>query len=147
MASSTPTTGKRAVVWFRNDLRLRDNEALSSVVLKVKAGEVADVVPVYIFDPRFFKASPWGHVKTGAHRCVFYFPVDGCVGGALSQVIVWCTLHTFLRSVASTQLPLTGPPLSTPPPPHPNPLTPIDTPQRKGRVSPGVCLSPQGLPA
>jgi hypothetical protein len=72
MSTTTPSAaGRRAVIWFRNDLRLRDNEAVSAVVSKVKRGEVADVVPVYVFDPRFFKASAWGNVKTGAHRWVW----------------------------------------------------------------------------
>lgn len=38
---------KVAIVWFRNDLRLHDNEALASA-----NGSSTAVLPVYCFDPR-----------------------------------------------------------------------------------------------
>ncbi len=59
---------KAAIVWFRQDLRLHDNEAL------VNALEQADeVLPVYIFDPRVFegKTRQFGFPKTGGHRAQF----------------------------------------------------------------------------
>ncbi len=57
---------KIAIVWFRNDLRLHDNEALT------KACEWADqVIPVYIFDPRQFQKSLFGFAKTGPFRAQF----------------------------------------------------------------------------
>ena len=40
---------KRAILWFRNDLRLHDNEALSEAL---KTAE--EIYPVYIFDERTF---------------------------------------------------------------------------------------------
>jgi deoxyribodipyrimidine photo-lyase len=40
----------RAIVWFRNDLRIHDNEALTEALLKK-----ADIIPVYVFDERIFK--------------------------------------------------------------------------------------------
>lgn len=48
--------GRRAaVVWFRNDLRLHDNQALASA-----NAEGTSVLPVYIFDPR-----DYGKVRCG----------------------------------------------------------------------------------
>lgn len=53
--------------WFRNDLRLHDNEALH------QACQDADrVIPVFIFDPRFFDELPDIRVpKAGVHRARF----------------------------------------------------------------------------
>ncbi len=43
---------RKVIVWFRQDLRIHDNEALSEALA------VADqVIPVYVFDPRFFRAT------------------------------------------------------------------------------------------
>lgn len=56
-----------AIVWFRNDLRIHDNEALSEAYA---SNDV--VIPVYIFDPRVFKSkTSFGFEKTGKHRCRF----------------------------------------------------------------------------
>ena len=58
---------KRAIVWFRNDLRLDDNESL------LAAAKVADIIPVYVFDDRTYKGKTrqFGFAKTGIHRCQF----------------------------------------------------------------------------
>ncbi|KAK1550206.1 hypothetical protein Q3G72_015350 [Acer saccharum] len=68
----TSTTVKRngkgiAIVWFRNDLRVLDNEAL------FKAWFSSDVVlPVYCVDPRLFQTTyHFGFPKTGALRGQF----------------------------------------------------------------------------
>jgi deoxyribodipyrimidine photo-lyase len=42
---------KRILVWFRNDLRLHDNEMLVEAIAKSDA-----ILPVYFFDPRHFDA-------------------------------------------------------------------------------------------
>ncbi|MEL6865484.1 MAG: DASH family cryptochrome [Bacteroidota bacterium] len=58
---------KRVIVWFRQDLRLHDNEALTDAL---KVG--SEVIPVYIFDERVFSGtSKFGFNKTGKHRCRF----------------------------------------------------------------------------
>lgn len=59
---------KRAILWFRNDLRLHDNEALSEAL---KTAE--EIYPVYIFDERTFfgKTSTYGFKKTGNYRAKF----------------------------------------------------------------------------
>ena len=58
---------KLAIVWFRSDLRLDDNESL------VEAAKVARVVPVYVFDDRIFKGSThaFGFARTARHRARF----------------------------------------------------------------------------
>lgn len=54
-------------MWFRNDLRLDDNESL------LEAARAGAVVPVYIFDDRTFKGltHQFGFAKTGPHRARF----------------------------------------------------------------------------
>jgi len=60
-----------AVVWFRRDLRVHDNEAL------LEAADAEEVVPVYAFDPREYGEREFGgddsfrFEKTGPHRARF----------------------------------------------------------------------------
>ena len=58
---------RSAIVWFRQDLRLHDNEALTSAL------RMADeVIPVYVFDERtFFGKTRFGFPKTGKFRAQF----------------------------------------------------------------------------
>jgi deoxyribodipyrimidine photo-lyase len=56
----------RIVVWFRNDLRLSDNETLTRAIQQGK-----EIVPVYCVDPRMFAATKLGLPKTGAFRSKF----------------------------------------------------------------------------
>ncbi|MFZ4634017.1 MAG: DASH family cryptochrome [Saprospiraceae bacterium] len=58
---------RRAIVWFRQDLRLHDNEALTNAL------RMADeVVPMYIFDERIFcGVTRYGFPKTGKFRAKF----------------------------------------------------------------------------
>lgn len=56
-------TKKVILVWFRNDLRTHDNEALLAAV------ERADyVVPVYVFDRRYYEKNDSGFWNTGILR-------------------------------------------------------------------------------
>lgn len=57
---------QRIIYWFRNDLRLQDNEALCSAVESAK-----EIVPVYVFDPRQFENTRLGFRRTGALRAQF----------------------------------------------------------------------------
>ena len=58
---------KRVIVWFRQDLRLHDNEALADAL---RTSE--EVIPVYVFDERVFKGqTKYGFPKTGSHRAKF----------------------------------------------------------------------------
>jgi len=54
------------LVWFRNDLRVHDNEILWQALAKANK-----VVPVYIFDPRQFVALADNTQKTGVIRSKF----------------------------------------------------------------------------
>ena len=59
--------GSRTIlVWFRNDLRIHDNEIL------VRALEHGNkIVPVYCLDPRQFEMTEFGFRKTGIFRASF----------------------------------------------------------------------------
>lgn len=58
--------GKKILVWFRNDLRLHDNEMLVEAVAKAE-----EILPVYVFDPRHFEKTQYHTCKTGATRTTF----------------------------------------------------------------------------
>jgi deoxyribodipyrimidine photo-lyase len=57
---------KKILVWFRNDLRLHDNEMLVEAIAKAD-----QILPVYFFDPRHFEATLYHTLKTGALRARF----------------------------------------------------------------------------
>ncbi|PON55309.1 DNA photolyase class 1, 8-HDF type [Trema orientale] len=57
---------RASIVWFRNDLRVHDNECLNSA-----HNESMSVLPVYCFDPRDYGKSSSGFDKTGPYRATF----------------------------------------------------------------------------
>jgi deoxyribodipyrimidine photo-lyase len=57
---------KLILVWFRNDLRIHDNEVLLEATRKGDA-----IVPVYCFDPRHYGPTSYGTRKTGPIRAQF----------------------------------------------------------------------------
>lgn len=58
---------KRVIVWFRNDLRVHDNEALHDAL-----NSGGEVYPVYVFDSRVFTGTTsYGMPKTGKFRARF----------------------------------------------------------------------------
>ncbi|SEJ28294.1 deoxyribodipyrimidine photo-lyase [Dyadobacter sp. SG02] len=57
---------RRIIYWFRNDLRLKDNQALSAAV-----NSADEILPVYVFDPRQFEKTKLGFRRTGALRTRF----------------------------------------------------------------------------
>src|SRR5690606_2050890 len=58
---------KRTIlVWFRNDLRIHDNELLLRAVERSH-----QIVPVYCFDPRYVADTVDGPKKTGVVRAAF----------------------------------------------------------------------------
>ncbi|KAF5931363.1 hypothetical protein HYC85_032236 [Camellia sinensis] len=64
---SYPAGIRRAsIVWFRNDLRVHDNECLNSA-----NNESMSVLPLYCFDPRDYGKSSSGFDKTGPYRAAF----------------------------------------------------------------------------
>jgi len=54
---------KTILVWFRNDLRIHDNEILLEAIRKAD-----NILPVYCFDPYYFTKSASGAPKTGNFR-------------------------------------------------------------------------------
>ncbi|MEY3053142.1 MAG: hypothetical protein RLY31_2927 [Bacteroidota bacterium] len=56
---------KKGIVWFRQDLRLHDNEALTDALRNCD-----EIIPVYVFDPRIFSGTLElsGLPKTGRFR-------------------------------------------------------------------------------
>jgi deoxyribodipyrimidine photo-lyase len=57
---------KTAIVWFKTDLRLHDNETL------IRAIENSEqIIPVYCFDEAHYKTTRFGFKKTGAIRTQF----------------------------------------------------------------------------
>lgn len=58
--------GGKVLVWFRSDLRVHDNPALTHAL-----EEAGTVVPVYCFDPRQFGKTSFGFEKTGRYRAKF----------------------------------------------------------------------------
>lgn len=57
---------KTAIVWFKTDLRIEDNETL------VKAIAISEnIIPVYCFDETHFETTSYGFKKTGSFRAQF----------------------------------------------------------------------------
>ena len=58
---------KRAILWFRSDLRLHDNEALIDATKHAE-----ELIPVFVFDERtFLSKTSFGFPKTGKYRAKF----------------------------------------------------------------------------
>lgn len=72
---------KRILVWFRNDLRLHDNEVLVEAIAKSDA-----ILPVFFFDPRQFERSAFGPLKTGANRTKFLISCVASLRSSLAKL-------------------------------------------------------------
>ncbi len=58
---------KKAIIWFRQDLRIHDNEAISDALQSTK-----EIIPVFVFDIRSFMGKTrFGHPKTNKFRAQF----------------------------------------------------------------------------
>ena len=57
---------KTALVWFKTDLRIGDNETLVKAIAQSK-----EVIPVYCFDESHFETTEHGFKKTGSFRAQF----------------------------------------------------------------------------
>lgn len=55
----------KSLIWYRNDLRIRDHEPL------YEASRMGEVLPVYIFDSEMFRMNEFGFPKTGDLRTRF----------------------------------------------------------------------------
>jgi deoxyribodipyrimidine photo-lyase len=56
----------RVLIWYRNDLRLEDHEAIFRA-----NQEQLEIIPFYCFDPRQFATTSYGFPKTGNFRAKF----------------------------------------------------------------------------
>ncbi|MBC7416850.1 MAG: deoxyribodipyrimidine photo-lyase, partial [Pedobacter sp.] len=72
---------KTILVWFRNDLRLHDNEVLVEAISKSDL-----ILPVYVFDPRSFGETDFGTLKTGNIRAEFLLESVLSLRNALKQI-------------------------------------------------------------
>jgi deoxyribodipyrimidine photo-lyase len=57
---------KKAIVWFKTDLRLHDNETLVKAI-----AQNDQIIPVYCFDETQFEETEYGFKKTGSFRAQF----------------------------------------------------------------------------
>jgi deoxyribodipyrimidine photo-lyase len=57
---------KTALLWFKTDLRLSDNESLNQAI-----AENEQIIPVYCFDPLHYETTADGLKKTGSYRAQF----------------------------------------------------------------------------
>jgi deoxyribodipyrimidine photo-lyase len=57
---------KNALVWFKTDLRINDNETLLKAIAQSEK-----VIPVYCFDKSHFETTSYGFKKTGSFRAQF----------------------------------------------------------------------------
>lgn len=57
---------KTAIVWFKTDLRLSDNETLCKAI-----SQSEQIIPVYCLDESHFKTTKYGFQKTGSFRTQF----------------------------------------------------------------------------
>lgn len=57
---------KRILVWFRHDLRLKDN-----LTLRQALADADEIIPFYCFDDHYYQDLPFGFPKTGAIRAQF----------------------------------------------------------------------------
>ncbi|MFC2187520.1 DASH family cryptochrome [Fulvivirgaceae bacterium LMO-SS25] len=70
-----------AIVWLRNDLRLHDNEVLSSAIQKTEYQ-----IPVYIIDPGSFAQGDLGFSKIGAYRFKFLLEALADLRGSMRKI-------------------------------------------------------------
>jgi len=57
---------KNALVWFKTDLRIEDNETLLKAI-----SQSEKIIPIYCFDEAHFETTPYGFKKTGPYRAQF----------------------------------------------------------------------------
>lgn len=72
---------KTILIWFRNDLRIHDNEMLLEAV--DRAGKI---LPVYCFDPRYFSETSYGTRRSGYLRTKFLLESVGSLKEGLEEL-------------------------------------------------------------
>jgi len=63
----TTTLKSSVIYWFRNDLRLHDAAALHHAISLAEQQQTS-LLPVFVHDTALEAMTPWGFVRTGAHR-------------------------------------------------------------------------------
>ncbi|MFD0861785.1 DASH family cryptochrome [Sungkyunkwania multivorans] len=79
-----------SLVWFRNDLRIRDNASLAKAI---DAG--GHVIAVYFFDPRQFTRNSFGFKKTERYRAKFLLETVTDLKASLAELNI--TLLTYIN--------------------------------------------------
>jgi deoxyribodipyrimidine photo-lyase len=72
---------KTILVWFRNDLRIHDNEILLDAIRKADK-----VLPVFCFDPYYFRTKADDSIKTGILRAKFLLESVACLRENLRRI-------------------------------------------------------------
>jgi deoxyribodipyrimidine photo-lyase len=69
---------KNGLIWFKNDLRLHDNQTLVAAVAACDS-----ILPIYIIDPSWSESTVYGFRKTGAIRMQF---IAECIADLKQQL-------------------------------------------------------------
>ena len=88
-----PEKQKINILWFGNDLRIRDNESLFNVMQ-----EDLPFLALYIFDETFFCSAPLGFKKIGKFRAQFLLDTVLDLNSNLNQKNI-----PFLKKIGRTQ--------------------------------------------
>lgn len=72
---------RKILVWFRNDLRLHDNEMLVEAIAKSDC-----ILPVYFFDPRYYTFTEEQKIQPGNSRVQFLIESVSALRGALKKL-------------------------------------------------------------
>ena len=79
---------QKGLIWFRNDLRVHDNESLFNAVENNES-----VIAVYCFDPRHFTESRFGFKKTEKFRAKFLIESVAELRSNLSKLNIPLLVH------------------------------------------------------
>lgn len=77
-----------AIVWFRNNLRIHDNEVLVKAIAKAEI-----VIPVYVIDNELLGTANFGFRKMGVHRAKFMLEAVTDLAKSLEQLGTKLQVH------------------------------------------------------
>jgi len=70
--ASLSSMSRKALVWFRNDLRVRDNAILNIISQQQTSSTTySEIICLYCFDPRYCRSTHYSKHKTGIYRSKF----------------------------------------------------------------------------
>lgn len=74
-SSVQSSMSRKALIWFRNDLRVRDNAILNIVsqqqTSSSSSAKYSEIICLYCFDPRYYRPTRYSKHKTGIYRSKF----------------------------------------------------------------------------